>query len=414
MKKVIHSIIVLVCIAVLSTSCEKADPIQKETRKITLHKKAAEIIQADNALAFELFREVNQLSTADNIMISPLSISYALGMTYNGAAGSTLQAFNEVLRFGDLSSDEVNESYKDLMEQMLNLDDRVDFSIANSIWYKEGFEVIPDFIQTNQAYFDAAVEEVDFSNPNTLALINGWIEDKTNNKIKDMLDVIPGNAVMYLINAIYYNAPWKYEFDKSETYGGDFELSGGSSHQVDYMRVSGNFQYTSNDEFIAVELPYGDSAFSMVVMLPVHGSTIHDLITGMEIGKWGKWFENSRLTGVQVDLPKFKYDFKELLNEPLKNLGLGVAFSPDEADFTRMTPSKDVWISRVIHQSFIDVQEEGTEAAAATIVEMFERSSGGGASAIPFKANKPFVYLIKENSTGAIVFLGKVGKPEYS
>ncbi len=115
-----------------------------------------------------------------------------------------------------------------------------------------------------------------------------------------------------------------------------------------------------------------------------------------------------------MDLPKFKYDFKELLNEPLKNLGLGVAFSPDEADFTRMTPSKDVWISRVIHQSFIDVQEEGTEAAAATIVEMVERSSGGGASAIPFKANRPFVYLIKENSTGAIVFLGKVGKPEYS
>ena len=414
MKKYTHLIIVLVCIAVISTSCEKADPIQKESPKITLHKKSAEIIQADNALAFELFREVNQLSTAENMMISPLSISYALGMTYNGAAGSTLQAFNEVLRFGDLSSDEVNESYKDLMEQMLNLDERVDFSLANSIWYKEGFEVIPDFIQTNQEYFDAAVEEVDFSDPNTLALINGWIEDKTNNKIKDMLDVIPGNAVMYLINAIYFNAPWKYEFDKSETYGGNFELSGGSSHQVDYMRVSGNFQYTSNEEFFAVELPYGDSAFSMVVMLPAYGSTIHDLIAGMEIEKWGKWFENSRFTGVQVDLPKFKYEFKELLNEPLKNLGLGVAFSPNEADFTRMTPSEDVWISRVIHQSFIDVQEEGTEAAAATIVEMLERSSGGGASAIPFKANRPFVYLIKENSTGAIVFLGKVGKPEYS
>ncbi len=414
MKKYIHPIIVLACITVLNTSCEKADPIQKETPKITLHKKAAEIIQADNALAFELFREVNQLSTVENIMISPLSVSYALGMTYNGAAGTTLEAFKDVMHFGDLSSNEVNESYKDLMSQMLNLDDRVDFSIANSIWYKEGFEVIGDFIQKNQEYFDAAVEEVDFSNPNTLDLINGWIEGKTNNKIKDMLDEIPGNAVMYLINAIYFNAPWKYEFDKSKTYSGDFELSGGSSHQVDYMQVSGNFQYTSNDEFTAVELPYGDSAFSMVVMLPAYGSTLDDLIARMEIEKWGKWFENSRFTGVQVDLPKFKYDFKELLNEALINLGLGVAFSPDEADFTRMTPSADVWISRVIHQSFIDVQEEGTEAAAATIVEMVFRSSGGGASAIPFKADRPFLYLIKENSTGAIVFLGKVGKPDYS
>ena len=128
MKKYIHPVITFVSIAVLITSCEKADPIQKETPKITLHKKAAEIIQADNTLAFELFQEVNQLSTVENIMISPLSVSYALGMTYNGAAGSTLQAFNEVLHFGDLTSDEVNESYKDLMEQMLNLDDRVDFS----------------------------------------------------------------------------------------------------------------------------------------------------------------------------------------------------------------------------------------------------------------------------------------------
>jgi serpin B len=152
----------------------------------------------------------------------------------------------------------------------------------------------------------------------------------------------------------------------------------------------------------------------MVVMLPSYGITASELIAGMDIEKWKNSFDNSRLTGVQVDLPKFKYDFKELLNEPLKNLGLGVAFSPDEANFTRITPTDDIWISRVIHQSFIDVQEEGTEAAAATIVEMVERSAGGGASAIPFKANRPFIYLIKENSTGAIVFLGKVGKPEYS
>ena len=414
MKKYIHLFIAIAITAVALTSCEEADPIQKETPKITLHKKAAEIIQADNALAFELFNEVNLLSEEENIMISPLSISYALGMTYNGAAGSTLQAFNEVLHFGDLTTIEVNESYKDLMGQLLNLDDRVDFSIANSIWYKEGFQVLPDFINTNQQFFDAAVEEVDFSDPNTLELINGWIEDKTNDKIQDMLDYIPGNAVMYLINAIYFNAPWKYEFDKSETYSGDFAISGGSSHQVDYMRVSGNFQYTVNEEFSAVELPYGDSAFSMVVMLPAYGSTINDLIAGMEIEKWGEWFEYSRFTGVQIDLPKFKYDFKELLNEPLKNLGLGVAFSPAEADFTRITAPGGIWISRVIHQSFIDVQEEGTEAAAATIVEMRELSAGGGASAIPFKADRPFLYLIKENSTGAIVFIGKVGKPEYS
>ena len=129
-------------------ACEEADPVQKEPRKITLHKKAAELIQADNTLGFELFKEVYELSETENLMISPLSVSYALGMTYNGAAGSTLDAFNKVLHFGDLSSTEVNESYKDLMNQMLNLDEKVDFSIANSIWYRLGFEVLPDFIQT--------------------------------------------------------------------------------------------------------------------------------------------------------------------------------------------------------------------------------------------------------------------------
>jgi serpin B len=393
-------------------ACEEADPVQKEPRKITLHKKAAELIQADNTLGFELFKEVYELSETENLMISPLSVSYALGMTYNGAAGSTLDAFNKVLHFGDLSSTEVNESYKDLMEQMLHLDEKVEFSIANSIWYRLGFEVLPDFIQTNEDFFDAAVREVSFSDPATLDLINGWIEEKTNDKIQDMLDYIPGNAVMYLINAIYFNAPWKYEFDKSESYQGDFQLEDGNTHEVEYMRVSGNFQYTSNEDFTAIELPYGDSAFSMVVMLPSYGNSISDLVSALDIAKWDLWFESSRYTGVQIDLPKFKYDFKSLLNDPLTALGLGEAFTP-EADFSRITPSTDIWISRVIHQTFIDVQEEGTEAAAATIVEMVERSTGsGGAVAIPFKADRPFLYLIKENSTGAIVFMGKVGKPE--
>lgn len=415
MKFLLANTIILLTSLGLLCSCEDADPIQKETPKITLHKKAAELIQADNALAFGLFREVTNFSDKENIMISPLSVSYALGMTYNGAAGSTLEAFSEVLHFGDLSSEEVNESYKDLMGQMLALDEKVEFSIANSIWYRLGFEVLSEFIQTNQAYFDAAIEEVDFSDPATLDLINGWIEDKTNDRIQDMLDFIPGNAVMYLINAIYFKAPWKYEFDKSEGYQGDFHLEDGSKHTADYMRVSGNYQYTSHADFTAVELPYGDSAFSMVVMLPSPGNQVSDLTVSLDAGKWNAWFENSFYTGVQIDLPKFKFEFKDLLNQALTELGLGVAFDPGLADFSRITPSQDLWISRVIHQTFIDVQEEGTEAAAATIVEMVERSSaGGGGGPIPFKADRPFLFLIKENSTGAIVFMGKVGKPEHT
>ena len=414
MKSYISYIIVILISVSSIHSCEESEPIQKETPKITLNKKAAEIIEADKAFGFELFREVNTLSEEDNIMISPLSVSYALGMTYTGAAGETLQAFNDVLHFGDLTTQEVNESYKDLMDQLVQLDDQVEFSIANSIWYRLGFQVLPEFIQTNKDYFDAAVKEIDFGDPQTVEVINQWIEDKTNDKIKDMLDYIPVDAAMYLINAIYFNAQWKYEFEKGDTYQGDFNLSNGSIHQADYMVVSGNFVYTSNEDFTAVELPYGDSTFSMVVMLPSAEKEVSDLIAKLNVAHWDSWFDNSSYTGVQVDLPKFKYEFKELLNEPLTDLGLGVAFSEFEADFTRINPDGDLFISRVIHQTFIDVQEEGTEAAAATIVEISFNSSAGGGSPINFKADKPFLYLIKENSTGAIVFIGKVGKPEYS
>jgi len=391
-------------------SCEET-PLQKELPKITLHKKSAEIIKADNALAFELFREVNLLSEQENIMISPLSVSYALAMTYNGAAGTTLEAFNDVLHFGELTSEEVNESYKDLMDQMLDLDEKVEFSIANSIWYRLGFPVLSEFIQTNKDYFDAEVQEADFSDSRTLDLINGWIENRTNDRIQDMLDYIPGDAMMYLINAVYFNAPWKYEFIKEDTYFGIFKLADETQHTVDYMSMRGSFQFTSNEDFRAVELPYGDSAFSMVVMLPMVDNTIDELVAGLDADKWDSWFEHSRFYRDRVDLPKFKYEFKELLNEPLITLGLEEAFAPD-ADFTRITPPGGIYISRVIHQTFIDVKEEGTEAAAATIVEMRDGASGEGPSF--FIADRPFFYVIKENSTGAIVFIGKVGKPEHS
>lgn len=413
MNRYIIFLTITVISAGMLLSCEKSDnPSKKDPPEIKLQLKSAEIIEADKAFGFELFREVYDLSDEDNLMISPLSVSYALGMTYNGAAGTTLEAFRNVLHFDDLTNQEVNESYKDLMGQLVTLDDQVEFSIANSIWYRLGFEVLSEFIATNQEYFDAAVEEIDFYDPQTVEIINQWIEDKTNGKIKDMLDYIPPDAVMYLINAIYFNAQWKYEFEKDKTYEGNFILADASIHHTDFMIVNGDFSYTSSEDFHAVELPYGDSAFSMVVMLPSGDKTVSDLVANMDVEHWDSWFENSGMTNVQVELPKFKYGFKSLLNDPLINLGLGVAFS-GAADFSRIRASGGLFISRVIHQTFIDVQEEGTEAAAATIVEILETSYPGGGPII-FKVNRPFLYLIKENSTGAILFIGKVGKPDYS
>ncbi len=343
-------------------------------------------------------------------MISPLSVSYALGMTYNGANGDTREAFRDVLHFGDWTDQEVNESYQDLMSQLVTLDDQVQFSIANSIWYRLGYEVLEAFINTNKEYFDALVEELDFSDPGAVDIINDWIEEKTNDKIRDMLDFIPADAVMYLVNAIYFNATWKYQFDPEETTTDDFIMEGGSLHEASFMQLEGAIGYTVQPDFTAVELPYGDSAFSMVVLLPDPGVQVADLVDAMDADQWDAWFEHPHPTNILVQLPKFKYDFKSLLNDPLIDLGLGIAFS-ESADFSKIKPESGLFISRVIHQTFIDVKEEGTEAAAATIVEMLDSAIPGGP--LTFRADRPFVYVIKENSTGAIVFMGKVGKPEY-
>jgi len=403
--------ILILLVAAITTSCENTEPVKKDPDKITLNYKSEQILEADQQFAFELFGKINALTEEDNIMISPLSVSYALGMTMNGAAETTLDAFYDVLHFGDLTNLEVNESYKDLMDQLVHLDNKVEFSIANSIWYKLGYYVLDEFKATNHTYFDAAVRELDFSDPQAVDIINGWIEEKTNDKIKDMLDYIPSNAVMYLINAIYFNATWKYEFDKSQTSEGPFYINEAGFTTTDFMKVKGAFNYTVNEDFSAVEMPYGDSTFSMVVMLPSGESTTDDLISQMDHSQWNTWFENSAVRNVQIELPKFKYGFKALLNDPLIDLGLEIAFSGG-ADFSRITPGADLYISRVIHQTFIDVQEEGTEAAAATIVEIRETSAGGDSTPI-FRADKPFLYVIKENSTGAFLFMGKVGKPDY-
>ncbi len=228
-----------------------------------------------------------------------------------------------------------------------------------------------------------------------------------------MLDLIPPNAIMYLVNAIYFDARWKYAFDKEQTAPGTFYLAGGGTQQADFMKVNGGFSFAHHNDFTAVELPYGDSTFSMVVMLPDAGKTVSELVDQMDADTWDSWFDDSRFTNVQVEMPKFTYGFKDSLNEPLIQLGLGVAFDPFKADFSGICPGRDLYISRVIHQSFIDVKEEGTEAAAATIVEIREFTSSIPGPVV-FRLDRPFLYLIKENSTGAILFMGSVGKPEYS
>jgi len=394
----------------MAIACEmNRDPKPGELDEMELTSQSLELIESDNLFGLELFQSVLANDDSKNVMISPLSVALALAMTYNGAETSTEEAMKETLKLSGLTEDEINTAYKSIIDQLVGLDPKVILNIANSIWYKLNYQVEADFIKVNQDYYYAEVNELDFGRPEAVDIINGWIDTKTNGLIPEVLDKIPASVVMYLINAIYFKGTWKYEFKKSDTHEADFYPAAGETIKVSMMEMEQDLEYYRNEHFSAVSLPYGDGEFSMMVLLPDHDKTTDDIVDLMDAEHWPEWLEGFTTKGVRVNLPKFKYGFKKLLNQDLTDMGMGIAFS-DAADFTGINPAGGLFISRVIHQTFIEVNEEGTEAAAVTVVEMTYSSSGGG-TPISFIVDRPFIFVIRENSSGALLFMGKVSDP---
>ncbi|MBA7546210.1 hypothetical protein ES705_38593 [subsurface metagenome] len=372
------------------------------------------LVEADNLFGIKLFKEVLKTEEPEkNVMISPLSVSLALAMTYNGADGDTKEAMEKTLELSGLTVDEINENYKMLIDALASVDPKVLMSIANSIWYKQTFEVEQDFINVNQNYFYAEVSPLDFYAPDAVTTINNWVADKTKNKITEILDEIPAAAVMYLINAIYFKGIWKYEFDESDTEEKSFYLSDGTTKDVPMMVQEGSFNYLSNDILQAVEMPYGTGNYSMIILLPQNNKTLDDIIDQLSNENWNRWLsEFYEAEKVQIHLPKFKFEYEDSLNNELINMGMEIAFDPYNADFSKINLYRQLFISRVIHKTFIEVNEEGTEAAAVTLVEICEIVSEPG-TGIHFYVNHPFVFAIKEKYTNAIIFIGKVMEPDY-
>lgn len=400
----------LIVLLVFFTSCENnSSDNSSEILPFSkgMESQAMELIKSNNDFGFDLFKKLYSAEGNKNIMFSPTSVSLALAMTYNGANGDTKTAFENALKMKGLSTDEINTVYKGLINYLVNSDDKVLMDIANSIWYKNGAAVEQPFIDVNKQYYNAEVKSANFSDPVTLDLINGWVEDNTNGKIKDILDQIPGDAFMYLINTIYFKGMWKYKFKKEDTYTDKFYKEDGSNADASFMKAKMTINSTSNDMLSAIELPYGNNDYSMVVLLPNDGKKISDIIESLDADSWSKWMKEMSAEETNVYLPRFKFDYKRTINKELKAMGLGVAFS-SSADFTGIRKSGDLFISRVIHQSFIEVNEEGTEAAAATVVEIKELSAPQEST---FKANKPFIFVIKEKKSNAIVFAGYLVNP---
>ncbi len=407
-------LVILAFILLLGYSCEKTKDEEPGPKEINLTEKGKILVEADNLFGINLFKEVlNAEEPEENVMISPLSVSLALAMTYNGAGGDTKEAMEKTLELNGFTVDEINENYKMLIDALASVDPKVLMSIANSIWYKQTFNVEQDFIDVNQDYFYAEVSPLDFTNPDAVTTINNWVADKTKNKITEILDQIPAEAVMYLINAIYFKGIWKYEFDESETEEKPFYLSDGTTKDVPMMAQEGSFNYFSNDILQAVEMPYGAGNYSMIILLPQSNKTPDDIIDQLSNENWNRWLsEFYEAEKVQIHLPKFKFEYEDSLNNELINMGMEIAFSPYDADFSKINPLEQLYISRVIHKSFIEVNEEGTEAAAVTLVEI-SRIISEPETGIHFYVNQPFIFAIKEKYTNTIIFMGKVMEPEY-
>ncbi len=404
------NLILLLLFGLFMVSCEKQENIKDEPKKITVSKTTEQVIAADNLFGIELFQRVLTNDTADNIFISPTSVALALAMTYNGADGDTKSAMQETLRKQGLTPEELNQSYNALIDALVSVDPKVLLEIANSIWYRNDIEVLSEFIGVNQTYYDAEVNSLVF-NDQAKDIINGWVADKTHDKIKEVLDFIPPDAIMYLINAIYFKGIWRSEFDKEKTSELPFYLPEGTPVQVPTMQQQDTFRYVKNDLLSAVELPYGHGNFSMVILLPNEGKTAGDIVSSLTIDNWNAWMQGLSEKDVVIHLPRLKFEYEKLLNQDLADMGMGIAFS-GAADFSKIDSTRDLCISRVIHKTFVEVNEEGTEAAAVTVVEIRETSyPGPQEQPVYFYVDRPFVFIIKERDTGAMLFVGRVNNP---
>lgn len=396
--------LIFVGLAILQCGSKSTDP-PIPPPELTAAEKI--MIESSNQFAFSLFREIVAQEADTNIFISPLSISYALGMCYNGANGLTEDSMRQTLCYGDITDQEINASYKTLTQTLSVIDPKVIIEIANSIWYRTGFEVEDDFIDVNQEYFDSEVSEANFADPAVCDQINTWIEDKTHDKIQDMLDCpIDPSVVMYVINAIYFKGTWTYEFDKGKTSEMDFYLADGSITRCDMMSQKNKFSHILTDDFEAVDLPYGNAGYSMAVFLPAEGKTTGDFISDLSEENWKNWLDEFKSDSIILRLPKFKIKCGIELKNVLTALGMGIAFG-GMADFTGITRHGGIFISRVLHNTFVQVDEEGTEAAAATVVEFREFASEPKSMIV----DRPFVFVIHDNYTGTILFMGRITNP---
>ncbi len=416
MKKIGSLIFPLLVIMFVVSSCTKTNPIPDEhTQTVVLPANGVEVINANNQFAFDFFRAtLAQDPVNNNKLISPLSIYLALSMVYNGADNATKDSIAKTLELSGIDIATLNSVCQSLLSQFPKEDNKVQLSIANSIWYKQtSYQPFPSFLNTVQNNYNASVRPLNFDDRSAVNTINNWVAQKTDNKIPNIIQSISPDDLMYLINAIYFNGAWKYTFKTSDTYNDIFNLQDGSTKSVPFMKRQLNVNMFGDSSFTMIELPYGGGkSFSMYILKPADANeSLNSFASSLNENILNNAISKMDSSTVQLEMPKWEYSYKlEDMRPELSMLGMGIAFGGN-ADFSKIyDPSQvQVYISKAIHKAYIKVNEEGTEAAAVTAI-------GITITAMPvpppvFKLDHPFLYSIVEKQTGAVLFLGMVNDP---
>ncbi len=426
MRRLTALVLLIVAAACLqcSDSLEPTGPdpqpiVNRTIADLTTDEKS--LITSVNSFSLDLFQKVNaDAQPAKNVFVSPLSVSYALGITLNGANGPTRDQIAATLKVSDFSLEEANQAYFGLTSILTGADPAVTFRIANSFWSRLGKQIQPQFVAACKAYFNARVEEIDFQAPGAADTINRWVKDNTNGKIKEVIKApISGDIAALLLNALYLKADWSYPFDTDNTRAAPFFPGDGSEvvcqmmsrdTEEDDQIFGDDFEerpivYFANDLFQGARLPYGKEGFRMTILLPEPSLTADDLIEQLTLDNWTAWQELPTQSRFWLQMPKFKFEFETRLNDILVAMGMPAAFDPGQADFGNLFVDGVGWIDEVKHKTFVQVDEKGTEAAAVTVVIFVDSMPPA------MIVNRPFVFVIHEVESGAILFVGKVVNP---
>ena len=403
MKK-ISVFLLMLLVAVFCVSCEKLGIDTNPYKQLELTTKSAALASQSGDFAFKFIDRVNDATDGD-FFISPLSMQFLLGMVLNGADGQTEKEICSVLGYdvGDVAA--VNEYCLSLLKQLPDLDKKTKLDIANAVVMNQRYSLLDSYKSAVKKSYDAELFSLDFSDAIGAAnKINKWCSRNTNGLIPKIVDKVEANDIVYLINALYFKSQWAEKFSKSNTASEPFTKEDGSQRDVQMMKLNKGFSYQENDIIRAVRLPYGNGAYAMTVILPVEGKTLDNVVDYLTAESWQFFLRTMVHCSVDLWLPKFESKFEIKLNEILAAMGMPSAFNA-MANFSAMSETP-MFLSLVQQNAVIKVDEEGTEAAAISFAVGKEMAAAPG-DRVVFHADHPFLYLISESSTGAILFAGK-------